>query len=101
VKPGLQLSMQHRGVAPFSEIPDVPLTASDQKQINKLVAEWADGEAVACHIGYGNDVFCSYDKAGKTGQRRSVLNLANRQWLTETYGVRFMSLAELAEGLPS
>jgi hypothetical protein len=80
----------------YFDIPDVPLTNDDRRRVASAVAEWADGDAIACHIGYGNDLFCTGDKGGTTGTRTSILNDANRAWLTETYQVQFKCVAELA-----
>jgi len=85
----------------FFDLPDVPFTRDDQGEVATAVAEWADGDTVACHIGYGNDLFCSGDKGGKTGTRSSILNKANREWLSGTYGLQFVYVQELAERLPT
>lgn len=80
----------------FSDIPpDFPMTQADRKKIGLLVAEWADGEAVAAHIGYHNDIFCSEDF--KSGGGKSVLDPAHRTWLTQEFGVQFATLTQLAE----
>jgi hypothetical protein len=38
----------------------VPRTPADEKQLTKACAEWADGELVAAHIGYQNDILCTF-----------------------------------------
>lgn len=43
--------------------------------------------------GYGNDIFCTEDKAGKG--RPSIMNPSNRSWLATTYGTRFATPREL------
>ena len=72
--------------------------ASDQEQTKVILAvrEWADADSVAAHIGYELDVFCSEDK-GKRAGGDSILNDANKTWLDQTYGVKFVNLRELAE----
>jgi hypothetical protein len=60
----------------------------------KAVAEWADGDAVAAHYAYGNDVFCTHD-AGVSAGPGSVLHPGNRAWLSADFGVVFQTPAEL------
>jgi len=67
----------------------------DKRAVQRAFSEWADGVSVASHIAYGLDVFCTQDH-GKRNTGGSILDEANRQWLTATYGTRFMSLEELA-----
>jgi hypothetical protein len=69
---------------------------SNSKQFARAVAEWADGDSVALHIAYNNDVFCTEDQ-GKSAGVASILNEQNRLWLHETYGMRFATIAELAQ----
>jgi hypothetical protein len=66
------------------------------KKVQKVIAELADAESIAAHVGYGIDVFCSEDKGRSTGGMPSILNRTNRAWLTSTYGVKFVTLTELA-----
>ena len=90
----LALGARGTGVQVYFDIPDVPLSASDRKKVAEYVAEWADGDAVSCHMAYHNDFFCTED-FGK-GARTSILDLKNREWLRNTYGVKFVTLNELA-----
>jgi hypothetical protein len=65
----------------------------ETRQVARAVAEWADGDSVGAHYGYGNDIFCTYD-AGRAAERReepSVLDSTNRAWLTQEFGIRFAS----------
>jgi hypothetical protein len=64
-----------------------------EKLFAKACAEWADGELVASHIAYRNDILCTNDRARAAGT--SVFDAANRAWLTAEYGVRFATLEEL------
>ena len=66
-----------------------------QAEFAHAVAEWADGDSVAAHVAYGNDVFCTEDQ-GKTSGRASILDAANRKWVAATYNVRFATVRELA-----
>ena len=75
------------------------VTEDEINEVAKAVAEWADGDSLAAHIGYKNDVFCTNDKA--VGAGHSILNADNRGWLTGTYGVHFSSISELAADLPT
>jgi hypothetical protein len=69
-------------------------------KVARAVAEWADGDSVAAHYGYGNDLFCTQDRAARAG-RRSVMHPAQRSWLHRVYGVEFVDIAGLAARLRS
>lgn len=69
---------------------------AERRQVQRAVAEWADGDAVSSHIGFGIDLFCSEDMGKSTGGFASILDPTNRAWLASTYGVRFVTLPELA-----
>ena len=66
----------------------------EENGVKRAFSEWADGDALGSHIAYGIDVFCSAD-VGNSNARNSVLDPINRAWLTETYGVRFMTFDDL------
>jgi hypothetical protein len=66
------------------------------RQVERAVSEWADGDSIAAHYGYGIDLFCSKD-FGKGASALSVLDCANRKWLSEEFGIRFVTLRELAD----
>ena len=70
----------------------------ERRAVEKAFAEWADGDSLAAHVAYGLDIFCTDDK-GKSAGSDSVLDVRHRAWLTETYGVCFMTLDELAARL--
>jgi hypothetical protein len=70
----------------------------ERKQVWAAINEWADGDAVAGHVGRGNDLFCTYDYGKKAGQQ-SALHPTHRGWLTETFGIEFVTLPELARRL--
>jgi hypothetical protein len=72
--------------------------AAERKKARSALNEWADGETLAAHVGYGNDLFCTDDRGGDLGAR-SVLHPDHRVWLSETHGVTFVTVAELAEHL--
>jgi hypothetical protein len=67
----------------------------ERKEIEKAVAEWADGDAIAAHIAYRNDIFCSADR-GQSAGGPSIFDVENRAWLQNTYGIRILSLKMLA-----
>lgn len=67
----------------------------DEKHLSVACSEWADGELVAAHIAYQNDILCTEDRARSAGV--SIFDLANRTWLTNKLGVRIMNLRELTE----
>ncbi|MCI1012461.1 hypothetical protein HWE04_01230 [Herbaspirillum sp. C7C2] len=76
------------------------ITNGKLKKVREVINEWIDGEAIAAHVGYGNDFFCTHDKAGKAGQN-SVFHKTHCNWLTERYGVKFVTLQDLADYLQS
>lgn len=76
-----------------------PGASYNEKIFAKACAEWADGELVAAHIAYRNDVLCTNDLARAAGA--SIFDPTNRAWLTAEFGVRFATLEELAEKLSS
>lgn len=69
-------------------------TKAERKRAHKAIAEWADGDAIAAHVGYGNDLFCTHDLASSSG-KQSVLHPDNRAWLRKQYGVQFVTLSDL------
>jgi hypothetical protein len=66
-----------------------------QSEIEKVVAESADGDTAAAHIAFGSDFLCSEDR-GRTAGARSIFDAANRAWLKAAYGVNFVNIPELA-----
>jgi hypothetical protein len=71
-------------------------STSERKKARLAINEWADGEALAAHAGYGNDLFCTEDGGGDLGDR-SILHPSHRAWLSQTHGVTIVTVAELAE----
>jgi hypothetical protein len=69
---------------------------TESKQVVKAIAEWADGESIIRHIGYGNDYFCTSDQ-GKGTKGASIFDDAHRKWLTSEFGVQFVTPQELIE----
>ena len=67
----------------------------EHKEIQKAVGEWADGDSIAAHIAYGNDLFWTRDE-GESAGGTSILDPDNREWLEASYGVRFIDLSDLA-----
>lgn len=72
--------------------------AIDDKGFARAIAEWADGDSVAAHVAYNNDLFCTEDLGKSTGNS-SIFDASNRQWLAATYAIRFATVRELAERL--
>jgi hypothetical protein len=73
----------------------------ERGEVSRAIAEWADGDSVAAHYGYGNDFFCTLD-AGKGESKRgdpAILDADNRAWLTEKYGIQFVTIGELAKAI--
>jgi hypothetical protein len=67
----------------------------EERAVQRAVAEWADADSIAAHIGYGIDFFCTEDKGNSAGGA-AIFDSTNRAWLTSTYGVKFITLTELA-----
>jgi hypothetical protein len=65
----------------------------NERVLAKACAEWADGELVASHVAYRNDILCTNDQARAAGV--SIFDSANRMWLAAEFGVRFATLEEL------
>jgi len=70
--------------------------ASEEQNIIKAVAEWADGDSVAISIALTCDFFCTRDKAKKGGVD-SVLSTPNIAWLKKDHGFIVISPEELAK----
>jgi hypothetical protein len=70
--------------------------SAEERDVKDAIKEWADGDSVAAHVGYGNDLFCSLDRGGKTRGKPSVLDEQHKAWLTAEYGVKFATLTSLA-----
>jgi hypothetical protein len=68
----------------------------EQIEVQKAIKEWADGDSIAAHVGYGIDLFCTGDKGGSAGGKPSVLDTQGKAWLASTYGVKFVTLMDLA-----
>jgi hypothetical protein len=68
---------------------------SENGNINKAVAEWADGDSIASHIAIGGDYFCTNDKA-VSGGIKSVFNENNLQILETEYGFKPITPTTLA-----
>ena len=70
------------------------LKVAEPNEVRRAIAEWSDGDGIAAHYGFGVQLFCTQDEGKSSG--KSVLDAENRQWLTEEYGIEFVTLAELA-----
>ncbi len=98
VELGLQFSQRDRVESPelflqgLGRAKDKP----ERKKVAEAIREWADGDSVAAHYGFGMKLFCSEDFR-KNGAGRSVLDHDNRQWLSTNFGIEFVTLATLAQ----
>lgn len=98
VELGLQFSQRDRVESPelflqgLGRAKDKP----ERRKVAEAIREWADGDSVAAHYGFGMKLFCSEDFR-KNGAGRSVLDHDNRQWLSTNFGIEFVTLAELAQ----
>jgi hypothetical protein len=64
--------------------------------VEKLVAEWADGDAVIAHYYHGHDYFCTLDR-GRGAGTASVLHQSRRSWLLNDFGIKVVSPSALAD----
>src|SRR5262249_27342037 len=71
---------------------------TDAEKVAKAINEWADGDSIASHYGFGIEMFCS-DDYGKNAPSPSVLDREHRKWLADEFGIQFVTLAELAAGV--
>lgn len=67
----------------------------ERNAVIRAVAEWADGDAIGAHIGYGIEYFCTED-TGKSAGAASIMDVKNQNWLKTQFGVQILSLSELA-----
>jgi hypothetical protein len=69
---------------------------SEAGNISKALAEWADGDSIAAHVGYRNDYFCTHDEGMSAGPS-SVFSPKNKTILKSKFGVNFITLLELCD----
>lgn len=93
---GACLQYAPKGAHWQSGLPLIP--DNETMRFAKAVAEWADGDSIAAHYAYGNDLFCTRDM-GKTAGAASVLSLNNRRWLETQFGIEFVSPTEATRRL--
>ncbi len=68
---------------------------SESKETQSAIAEWADGDSIIRHIGYGNDYFCTLDN-GKSAKAASIFDAEHKKWLNDKFGVKFIIPSDLA-----
>ena len=72
----------------------IKLASPDKaKFIAKAVAEWADGDSVAAHLAYKNDLFCTKDN-GRGAGAHSVMHPENASTLARHFGFKKVSPVE-------
>ncbi len=71
----------------------------EKREVARAVAEWADADSIAAHYAYRNDFFCTLDSAKAETKRGdpAIFDADNRAWLSESFGIRFVTLVRLAE----
>lgn len=65
------------------------------KSFHKAVAEWVDGESLAAHYAYGNDIFCTNDRGRNAGQR-SIFNPKILKKVSKKFNLNILSSHELS-----
>jgi hypothetical protein len=68
---------------------------TEADKVAMAINEWADGDSIASHYGFGIEMFCS-DDFGKNATGPSVFDCQHRKWLTNEFGIQFVTLAGLA-----
>jgi hypothetical protein len=68
---------------------------TENGNIATAIAEWADGDSVACHIAVEGDYFCTRDNAKKAGNK-SIFSNKNLEWLKKDYNFHTISPESLA-----
>jgi hypothetical protein len=72
----------------------------EHEDVVMSISEWADGESIIRHIGYGNDYFCTSDN-GKSARGASIFDEDHKQWLASEFGVNFVTPEELGNLIQS
>ena len=93
---GESFSKRDGKVEPWFKGLDRAQDVHEENAVARAFAEWADADAIAAHIGYGIDYFCTED-AGKSAGAASILDATNSSWLRQVYRVQFITLAELSK----
>lgn len=70
----------------------------EEQEVARAIAEWADGDSIAAHYAYQNDVFCTLDHALAEERRGepAIFAATNKAWLTSELGIKFATIVELA-----
>ncbi|MEN2425078.1 hypothetical protein [Chromobacterium vaccinii] len=66
-----------------------------QKEISRMISEWADGDAIAAHYGHNHDIFCTFDQ-GKQAGTNSVMHYTHRSWLESDFNIKIFNPTQLA-----
>jgi hypothetical protein len=87
------------GMAPWFNALGAARNIHEKREVARAVAEWADADSIAAHYAYRNDFFCTLDSAKAETKRGdpAIFDAGNRAWLTEKFGIRFVTLVQLAE----
>lgn len=64
------------------------------KKVSKIIAEWADADSIAAHIGHGCHYFCTNDRGAGAG-RNSEMHPDNIAKLDKKYGLKVVNAEEL------
>ena len=67
-----------------------------RRNFSKAIAEWVDGEALSAHYAFGNDFFCTDDKAGNAGTG-SIFHNQNKAQLKKEFGIKIISSCEAVQ----
>lgn len=74
------------------------LPSYEENNVSKAIAEWADGDSIAAHIGYGGRYFCTNDKASNAGSG-SVMHPKNIEILHKKFCLNVVSPEDLLDYL--
>jgi hypothetical protein len=97
VELGVQFSQRDRAPEPELWLQGLgrARNKTEADKVAKAISEWADGDSIASHYGFGIEMFCS-DDFGKNAVGPSVFDCEHRKWLANEFGIQFVTLAELA-----
>lgn len=97
VELGVQFSQRDRAPEPELWFQGIgrARNKTEADKVAMAINEWADGDSIASHYGFGIEIFCS-DDFGKNAAGPSVLDREHRKWLANEFGIQFVTLAELA-----
>jgi hypothetical protein len=91
-----KIGRKYNSTSPFLGVGSAP--DSEDPNIARAVAEWADGDSVAAHIAIGGKYFCTNDQAKASGEK-SIFSAINLEILEREYNLKILSPITLVNQL--